>query len=274
MPYLFSPSGIQALKEVANPARRLLLALDFDGTLAPIVPVPASARAPLAVSRMLAEISKRIDVAVVSGRAVADVSGRLGFNPRFVVGNHGIEGIAGSGTDAGWHVVKRWRSCLDSQSLAELAQVGVQIEDKGHSLSFHYRLAKNRVNALAAIDKAIERFVPPPHLLSGKCVIDAVPENSPNKFDAISELVARTASDNVIFAGDDVTDDVVFEKAPPHWLTIRVAQGQRRSARFYLAQAEIAMFLQRLLGELQHNAGAREAAASAAAASSPAASRL
>lgn len=252
MSYMFSPEGVRALREAARPENRLLLALDFDGTLAPIVARPELAQTPLGIARVLREIGGLVDVAVVSGRSVEDVAGRLGFHPRFVVGNHGLEGVPDStGTEAR-QIVAQWRAVLDDGVRRELALAGVQLEDKGHSLSFHYRVARDRGVALAVIDRAIGRLVPPARLLAGKCVVNVLPENTSDKFQAILELVRHISGDSVIFAGDDVTDDVVFESAPANWLTIRVdAQGRSRRARFHLAQTEMVLFLQRLLAEIR-----------------------
>ena len=89
MRHLFSIEGEQALESVMR--QRPLLAFDFDGTLAPIVARPDQAHVPDAVAHGLAELSRALPVAVVTGRSVADVRARLGFQPRWVIGNHGAE---------------------------------------------------------------------------------------------------------------------------------------------------------------------------------------
>jgi trehalose 6-phosphate phosphatase len=255
MPHLFSSDGLRALRDTFEPKKRLLLALDFDGTLAPIVPLPELAQTSPEIAKVLAEIARQVDIAVVSGRSVADVSGRLGFDARFVVGNHGLEGLPDRGGEQALGVVEQWREALDESRLHELASAGVMLEDKGHSLSFHYRLASDRDAALAAIDRVVDSLRPAPRRLAGKCVINVLPDNAADKFYAIRELARHTCSDMVIFAGDDVTDDVVFEQAPPHWLTIRVdSAGEARRARFHLAQTDMVLFLQRLLAEIRPQA--------------------
>src|SRR5690242_16341081 len=91
MRHLFSTEGEQALEAVMR--QRPLLAFDFDGTLAPIVARPDEAHVPLEVSHGLAELAQALPVAVITGRSVADVRPRLGFEPRYVVGNHGAEDL-------------------------------------------------------------------------------------------------------------------------------------------------------------------------------------
>ena len=70
---------------------RPLLALDFDGTQSPIVTRPDNARVSAALARRLERLSRRLPVAVVTGRRVDDVATRLRFHPGFIVGNHGAE---------------------------------------------------------------------------------------------------------------------------------------------------------------------------------------
>ena len=73
-----------------------LVLFDIDGTLAPIVERPDEARLPDAVQDGLAELSRRYDIAVITGRSVEDARRMLSFTPRYVVGNHGIEGLPGA----------------------------------------------------------------------------------------------------------------------------------------------------------------------------------
>src|SRR5512138_1907470 len=89
MRHLFTPDGERALTEVMH--RHPVLAFDFDGTLAPIVARPDEAHVPRPVAQGLAQLSHALPVAVVTGRSVSDVRKRLGFEPRWVIGNHGAE---------------------------------------------------------------------------------------------------------------------------------------------------------------------------------------
>ena len=89
MKHLFSTEGQRALEAILR--RAPLLAFDFDGTLAPIVDRPGDARLPPAAAASLQVLANRLPLAIVTGRRIADVRGRLGFRPRFIVGNHGAE---------------------------------------------------------------------------------------------------------------------------------------------------------------------------------------
>jgi len=243
--HLLSKTGLAALRETIQ--RHPLLALDFDGTLAPIVAEPGLARAPESIARSLAAIARRLPVAIITGRSVADVTNRLGFTPQYIIGNHGAEGLPNSLPAD----LSHWRAQLLGPHSHRLDASGVSIEDKGHSFSLHYRQAGDRELALQAIGQAITTLRPAPRVIGGKCVTNLLPPDAPDKFHAILALLPHTACQTVIFAGDDVTDDVVFEQAPPDWLTIRIERIEPAHARFYLdRQTEVADFLQQLLSLL------------------------
>ena len=86
---IHSRTGHAALEALM--CQRALLAFDFDGTLAPIVAHADDARVPDALARRLAVLAAAQPLAIITGRSVADVVGRLGFRPWTVVGNHGAE---------------------------------------------------------------------------------------------------------------------------------------------------------------------------------------
>ncbi|MEC5396266.1 trehalose-phosphatase [Uliginosibacterium sp. H1] len=252
MSHLFSPEGDHALDEIVT--RKPLLALDFDGTLAPIVPLPENARTPLPISRVLARLAELMPVAIVTGRAIADVTERLGFSPHYIVGNHGAEGLPDSTVSGATQAVGRWRRALNQDFAPVLDAAGVLVEDKGHSFSLHYRLARDRVSALDAIQATVSALEPTPRVIDGKFVINLLPEGAPDKYRAAVELMRVAECDTVIFAGDDITDDVVFEQAPASWLTIRVEARDHHRARFHLNhQNEVAIFLQRLLKSIERH---------------------
>ena len=93
MIYAFSPEGVACIAAVlaADP----LLAFDIDGTLAPIVARPDDARLPDDVQSSLAHLARRFEVAIITGRSVRDARRMLTFEPRYLVGNHGAEGLPG-----------------------------------------------------------------------------------------------------------------------------------------------------------------------------------
>lgn len=249
---LFSAAGEAAMRRIL--LRRPLLALDFDGTLAPIVPVPAAARASDEIAQLLHQLGKHLPVAIVSGRSVADVAERLGFAPHFIVGNHGAEGLPGVGIMPGVDV---WRRQIDAGA-AILGEAGVSVEDKGHSFSLHYRHAPDHDFALERIHELAGMLSPAPRLIGGKCVVNVLPTDAPDKFCAVLSLLRVVDSEVAIFAGDDLTDEVVFDGAPEDWLTLRVEPAAASRARFCVEQqADMSRFLRRLLELVDAAAGSR-----------------
>jgi trehalose 6-phosphate phosphatase len=122
----------------------MLVGLDFDGTLAPIVPHPDDAALPEATREVLAALARRADtrVALVSGRSLADLRQRVDVADAHYAGNHGME-IDGPGVERLHPGAAAARTVLTEVARdlsGHLADVdGVVVEDKGLTLSMHYR---------------------------------------------------------------------------------------------------------------------------------------
>lgn len=246
---LFSAEGDAALAALAR--RSALYAFDFDGTLAPIVPRPDDARAPASTVERLERLGAVAPVVVITGRGVADLGNRLPFRPRFVVGNHGAEGMPvpiGRGTrDEHAAAVSAWRAQW-TDALGAGADPGIEVEDKTYSLSVHFRATRDPVAAEAAVLAAAGKLVPPPRRIAGKMVVNLLPEGAADKGQALAGLVRHDGRDAAFFIGDDVTDEVAFENAPASWVTVRVGNVPDSHARFYVPdQADIDAVIDRLL---------------------------
>lgn len=209
-------------------AQAPLLAFDFDGTLAPIVPLPDLARVPTAVAQRLALLSARHPIAVITGRAIADVRGRLPFEPWRIVGSHGAESSSRQQSEQAVVALNAARQHLSNHH-AELDRHGVVLEDKGASIALHYRLSPNREAALAYIAKLLSDLPPGLAVFGGKLVANIVPEWANDKAGALAQLVAERGRPHAIFIGDDVNDECVFARRNPDWLTIRVGHDYPNS---------------------------------------------
>jgi len=253
MQHLFHHDGEAAL--AATLRQRPLLAFDFDGTLAPIVARPEDARISQAVSARLRALGTRLPLAIVTGRTVDDVRGRLGFEPRYIIGSHGAEDPLDPSASAGLTaVLAPVRQRLLARH-AQLAAAGVVIEDKGASLAMHYRLSRHREQALALIADLLSPPDEAWRVFGGKMVVNIVPRDAPDKASAVRALVARCGAAGAVFAGDDINDEPVFESAPAHWLTVRIGRvglSERHSAARYFLDSpnEMAMLLERMLALL------------------------
>ena len=224
--YVFGREGRSELARLA--AGRALLVLDFDGTLAPIVVDRDRARLPATTRRRLIALAKLYPVAVVSGRARADVAARLAGVPlRAIVGNHGAED---GSADAPSPRVRRWRQKLEAD-FADLP--GVEIEDKGGSLSVHYRRATDHRKAFRAVASAVDRLAGV-RRVDGHAVVNVVPKNAPHKGTAVRRLRRELGADEVLFVGDDVTDEDAFALAGPGLLGVRVGPSRTTAASHHL----------------------------------------
>jgi trehalose 6-phosphate phosphatase len=242
MTHILAKRHIHTLAEFAS--SNVLLAFDYDGTLAPIVPDPATARLRRGTRRLLAAVAARYPCVIISGRSRADLARRIGEVPVFhLSGNHGLEPWAQSEQYA--RRVRRWVGQLSARLAAF---PGVVIEDKTYSVTVHYRHAARQRRTVAAIDKAV-RSLHGARSLGGKHAISLVPKRAPTKGAALERTRRLLACDTAIYAGDDQTDEDAFSAArADRLLGIRVGPRRHSQARYYLRnQAEIDALLRALL---------------------------
>jgi len=245
--HLLGPDGLVALRALMSNAP--LIAFDFDGTLAPIVAHPRAARVPTAVGRRLQRLALRWPVAIITGRAVADVRPRLGFEPLCIIGCHGAEAPDDDRPADYQASLDAVRRRLD-QVGRELSAAGVIVEDKAATIALHFRLAPDRAAAERLIGEVLAEAGPGLHVFGGKLVVNVVSASAPNKAQALHGLARRQGAQAVFFAGDDVNDEPVFEAAEPLWLTVKVGRGASQ-ARFYIDNpAEMPLVLDRMLDPL------------------------
>ncbi len=221
----------------------VLLAFDYDGTLAPIVADPSRAVIRATTRELLDRVCEHYPVIVISGRAQADVRELLvDVAVRDVVGNHGIE--PWTGTPDLVEEVRRWLPLLP-ECLADVE--GVHIEDKGYSLAIHYRHAHEKRRARAAIQAATSRLGDV-RIIGGKLVVNVLPREAPHKGTALEREREGWGCDTAIYVGDDETDEDVFAlDRPGRLLSVRVGM-KRTSAAHYFVRNQAA--IDRLLGTL------------------------
>jgi trehalose 6-phosphate phosphatase len=235
-----------------------LLAFDIDGTLAPIVDRPDEARLPDDVQRCLAELARESRVAIITGRAAADARRMLSFEPAFLIGNHGAEGLPGwQARSLGFERCARaWREALTH--CEPLASTGVVVEDKRYSLSLHYRTAADPGLARANIKRCIERLSPAPRVIDGKAVVNLLPADAPDKGDALRVLIESTGAQTVLYVGDDDTDERVFGLHLPSVLTLRVEPAPDSAATLFLRDQREVLTLVRHIARERRRHGVRE----------------
>jgi trehalose 6-phosphate phosphatase len=215
-------AGADALRAIIQQPRQTLVALDFDGTLAPIVDDPEQAVADPDAVDALAEVGRLVGtVALVTGRPARTAvqlgafAGRAGLESMVVLGQYGVE---------------RWDGASDSYTIppeppavtaaAEelssiLASLGLQearVEHKGRALGVHTRQLGDPRAAFDALAGPLGDLAARHGLLlePGRNVLEIRAPGS-DKGGALRELVAETGARQVVFAGDDLGDLPAFE---------------------------------------------------------------
>lgn len=230
---LFTESGLAALRSFVSCAT--LFAFDLDGTLAPIAAHPQHIIVSKTTKGQLGLLAARASVAIITGRSRMDAQAHLGIVPQFLIGNHGAEGLPG------WEKQEEtfFRMCLDwerqlKKILPSEEASGIRVENKGTTLSIHYRAAPDSGKAQALVLQSVDVLTPRPRRVTGKLVENILPENAPDKGAAMLHLLRLTVSLNGFYAGDDVTDEEVFQLDGDNLFTVRVGGHGETKARYEL----------------------------------------
>jgi trehalose-phosphatase len=216
-------SGIAALASDASVlAARLrgvplVILLDLDGTLAPIVPHPDQAVVPERTRGVLDALVRAngVHVGVVSGRGAADARARAGVPGIWAIGNHGLETIAPDGTltvdDLGLPYVAAIAEAASALPAELVRWPGAYVEDKGLTLSVHYRAVVT--GSPADLARAVTRVASRAGLrvTNGNTVLEIRPPVAVDKGTAVLMLAERLGAGavgaSIVFAGDDATDE-------------------------------------------------------------------
>jgi trehalose 6-phosphate phosphatase len=197
---------------------RLMLLLDFDGTLAPIVDRPELAEMPERTRRALDRLMamQGVTVAVVSGRGLGDVRERAGIPGIAYAGNHGME-IEGAGVHRIHPEARAARPELEAvAAIVEPALEGIDgafVEDKGLTLSIHYRMAPDHAEEVREIVLEAAGGRPGLEVFEGKMIVEVRPRVEWHKGKAVLFLLdqMRPPEDApVLYLGDDRTDEDAF----------------------------------------------------------------
>ena len=219
----------------------LVVLLDVDGTLAPIAPRPDDARVPEATAAALRALAARADthVGLISGRGAADARRLVGVDGVWAVGNHGFARLAPDGAMQVHEGVEPWAAALatvrdGARALVERIS-GALLEDKGATLSVHYRLVAE--DDAGRLGPEIEGLAAAAGLrvTHGRKVIEVRPPIAVDKGTAVlalaRELGAGVPGASLLFAGDDATDEDAM-RALRSWrrdaVTIHVAGEEPR----------------------------------------------
>jgi trehalose 6-phosphate phosphatase len=211
----------------------LLIACDYDGTVAPIVEDPDAAapeRESVAALRLLASMPDT-EVAVISGRSLRDLAA-LSRLPQEIhlVGSHGSEFDVGFSTALDDDLVDlRNRVTVELEDIAD-GHPGVVVELKPASVAFHYRrvapdVAERMLNVVRNGPATRDGI----RVKEGKKVIELAVVDT-DKGIALDRIRSDVSASAVLFMGDDVTDEDAFVRLAGPDVGVKVGDGQSAAA--------------------------------------------
>jgi trehalose-phosphatase len=206
----------------------VLLATDFDGTIAPIVANPEDARIHPLMERFLARCSSvpELAIAVISGRDAEDVRRRIGSVPAIVAGSHGLECVGVDG-DVLWTTERTAPDLLPSLARDAL-RAGLRIERKKFSFALHSRGADAEEHDVNRVVLAVTSWADEHNLdvIAGRKVVE-VRVRGGSKRGALRLIAERLHAPRVIYAGDDITDFPALAFAATHGRAMFVERDER-----------------------------------------------
>ncbi|MGW2385420.1 trehalose-phosphatase [Streptomyces sp. NPDC001658] len=222
MPAPVTPAGRDGLAAILRRPERAVIALDFDGTLAPIVADPEQARAhPEAVPALAVLAPKVAAVAVVTGRPAGvavrhgGFAGVAGLEHLVVLGHYGAErwdAVTGTVNAPAPHPgVAAARAELPGFLDRIGAWQGTWIEEKGRAVAVHTRRASDPQAAFEALRAPLTDLATRHGLIvePGRMVLELRPPGM-DKGVALSEYAREISAESVLYAGDDLGDLPAF----------------------------------------------------------------
>ncbi len=261
------PSALSRLEEFRErlAERRPFVALDYDGTLTPIVERPELATLSDDMRRAVKALSDRYPVAVISGRDRPDVESLLGLDGVYVAGSHGFDIGGPAGRRLSLRRGDEHLPALDRAEASLRPQVeaipGARIERKAYSIAVHHRgLDEARAKRVA---EAVDRVLADHEGLrkrAGKKIFELQPDIDWHKGRALCWLMEALDLDGPdvlpLYLGDDATDEDAFRALQPDGVGVLVKGGGETPGRSAASHAledcgQVRRFLETLAGSMQ-----------------------
>jgi trehalose 6-phosphate phosphatase len=256
---------LHILDDVARTRGRLFLALDFDGTLAPIADAPGEVELKPQMNAVLGELARcnHVSIAVVSGRSIYDLARRIHLPDVILAGNHGLEIVAPQWTYTCPDAVT-FQNALSAISAGVSRAItyfhGAWVENKRLTATVHYRQVDatqheslKRVVRTCVVG-ASERFA----IRSGKMALEIRPRVAWDKGSAVQLIRCRNGLEAapMICIGDDRTDESMFLRFPDA-TNIVVGSRPDSAAAYHVADSDEVYVALSLLSDFVSNAERR-----------------
>jgi len=254
------PSALGAWPEIAARlrGRRVVVFLDYDGTLTPIVDTPDRALLPDETRDVMRALGAVLRTVIVSGRGREDVASLVGLEHLVYAGSHGFDIGGLSGATLRHEVASELREVI--ARACEALQKGTDgvpgalIENKTFSVAVHFRLvSEEQVPRLERLVDDLVRADSRLRKTHGKKVFEIRPAVDWDKGRAVLWLLTAFDMDGPdvmpIYVGDDVTDEDAFRSLHGRGIGVLVGHVARPSAAEYALRDpdEVRAFLDRLV---------------------------
>ena len=261
--YLFRKKVWKNLQQQISNSHQIFLFIDYDGTIVPIKKQPRLAVLPLNTRTLITQLVRNpnIFVGIITGRSLTDIRNLVRIGHILYAANHGFQI---------YHKKRTWihpdaKRVLPLLTKVEAALIkalspikGVLIENKGLTLSVHYRNVRvgNIFRLKITLKQIIQPFREFIKLTSGKKVIEIRPNIPWDKGHAILRILKLFRATNksiIIFIGDDKTDEDAFKLLSSQATTIRVGKSKSSNAKYYVRNSpEVGKLLKNIIS-LKHN---------------------
>lgn len=260
VPIYLNPYYLRTGKDIFE-KKKTVFFLDYDGTLTPIVDRPQDAVVSDQMKDIVKRLSEKCRVFIVSGRFREDVQNLLGIKELLYAGSHGFD-IEGQGfsmlhpkaKEAIPVVAERIKRLESSLGGIE----GLLIEKKKFSVAVHYRLVDEE-KYLSRIEKEVEAIAKENdalRLMRGKKVFELLPNIEWDKGRAIRWIIKALDMEwndaNMIYIGDDVTDEFAFRMVRTRGTGILVSSEEKISAADFRLKdpREVGEFFEKYIKEI------------------------